>query len=125
MKKSGHRVEKRLLLDIHEVSGLVTARKPGAELVNHMFHIGESRISAIGNWLHRLRWRSWLGWHGLLVIVFSIDKSMTGGSSLDFTQAHKVTSLEVAISMLELPHCLLRASVVENIAHCAFVSLVP
>lgn len=76
MKKSGNRVEKGLLLDVHEVSILVATRNPIAKFINYVLNASEPWVSSVLDWLHWLSWCSRLGWNGLLIIVFPVDKSM-------------------------------------------------
>lgn len=62
----------------------------------------ESRFDRIWHWF------DWLAnrgngrdfWSGEGV---SVDEGMSGGSSLDFSQAYEIAALEVAISVLEFP----------------------
>lgn len=44
-------------------------------------------------------------------------KCMSRGSSFYFSQAHEISSLEVAVPVLELPHCHFRIAGMESIAY--------
>lgn len=57
-------------------------------------------------------------WVGFDVSTFLMDGSMLAGPSLNFSQAGKVTALEIAVTVLEFPESCVRIASMEYVTFC-------
>ena len=47
-----------------------------------------------------------------------MDQCMARSSSLDLSKARKITALEVAVAVFELPQCRFLSTGVKDVTHC-------
>ena len=88
-----------------------------------MLEILQARLGGVRHWLDWLaRWGSL--WEFGCGKGVAMDERMSRGTSLDLSQADQITTLEVAIAVLELPQWSVWGSSVEDIAHWGFTSSV-
>lgn len=74
---------------------------------------------------HRLHCWTRLWWDGHLRLTrkrIAMDQCMSRGSSLDLSQPHEITTLEVAGAVLKLPKRRVRRACVKNVADWSMVS---
>lgn len=92
-----------------------------------VLHIPVENVQSCFDWVWhgfqrcacRLRWRHlWRIREGI-----AVDEGVARRPALDFAQSCQISSLKVSVAVLELPHCRIRRSSMEDIADCFRVSL--
>lgn len=85
-------------------------------IIQTMLEILQARLGGVGHWLDWLtRWGTlWEFGRGEGV---AMDEGMSRGTPLDLSQADQITTLEVAIAVLEFPQWSVWGSSMEDIAH--------
>jgi hypothetical protein len=101
---------------MHVVSCLFTSLQAIAQIEEGVLNVKKSGISAFWRRRHKLGWSAWLRCYRFCVITLTMHEGMSAGPSLDLAQTYKVTALEVAIAVLELPESRIGISCVEYIA---------
>jgi hypothetical protein len=108
---------------MHVVSCLFTPLQAIAQIEESVLNVKKSGIGAFWRRRHKLGWSARLRCYRLCVITLTMHKGMSAGPSLDLAQTYKVTALEVAIAVFELPESRIRISCVKYIAFYPKVSI--
>jgi hypothetical protein len=116
LEKPVHGIHSSLVLHMHVVSCLFTPLQAIAQIEEGVLDVKKSGIGAFWRRRHKLGWSAWLRCNRLCVIAFTMHEGVSASPSLDLAQTYKVTALEVAIAVLELPERRIRISCVKYIA---------
>ena len=121
VKEAADGVHGNLVPDAEIMCVLLASPQPFVDIVERVLDAcHRSAIPAVGSMQVRgLCWCPGLRRRSLRVVVLPVNESVSAGSSLDLTQTHQITALEVSTAVFKLPQRALRIASVKDISLCA------